>query len=154
VPERFLPAADKILRGFGLNQAGPTRSVTGFPVGGNKRDRITQELALPVRIPAQVEKSAGAIFYDGKGMFQQIGGHLRSFAQRSLLRPPRNLSYLSHTVGMGICGTNTRWAGTRGLCLSDKFMRNLISSLLRRPPGAVRRRGTLGYRCCRTFNLF
>jgi outer membrane protein assembly complex protein YaeT len=97
LPERFFAGGGTSLRGFGLNQAGPRDTTTGFPVGGLALLVSNQELRFPLRVPFTTAPVGGAIFYDV--------GDVYSSLRRITLRytpPPNDLNFLSHSVGFGV----------------------------------------------------
>ena len=97
LPERFF-AGGTSLRGFGLNQAGPRDTVTGFPVGGLGLLIFNQELRFPTRLPLVGNRLGGTLFYDGGNVFSDVN-HI-SLAWKA--PSPANLNYFSHTVGFGL----------------------------------------------------
>ena len=97
LPERFFAGGGTILRGFGLNDAGPRDTTTGFPLGGLALLASDQEIRFPLRLPYTTAAVRGAIFYDV--------GNVYSSLRRITLRytpPPGDLNWLSHTVGVGV----------------------------------------------------
>jgi len=97
LPERFFAGGGNSLRGFGLNQAGPRDTTTGFPVGGLALLTSNQELRFPLRLPYTTANVSGAAFYDV--------GNVYSSVERITLRatpPPNDLNFLSHSVGFGV----------------------------------------------------
>ncbi|HYL68153.1 MAG TPA: POTRA domain-containing protein [Candidatus Limnocylindria bacterium] len=98
LPERFFAGGGTSIRGFGLNQAGPRDPVTGFPVGGLALLAFNQELRFPMRLPFVGNRLGGTVFYDAGNVYTDVR-HI-SFAWT----PPanNNLSYFSHTVGLGV----------------------------------------------------
>jgi outer membrane protein insertion porin family len=111
LPERFFAGGGTSLRGFGLNQAGPRDSSTGFPVGGQALLVLNQEFRFPMHLPFIGSKLGGAIFYDGGNVFSQLSRITFRY------RPPtpifdtpthcefnctNELNYFSHTVGFGV----------------------------------------------------
>jgi outer membrane protein assembly complex protein YaeT len=110
LPERFFAGGGTSLRGFGLNQAGPRDSVTGFPIGGQTELIFNQDLRFPMHLPLIGDRLGGAVFYDAGNVFPSI----RKISLR--IKPPaptfdpanpnvcltnctNELSYFSHTVG-------------------------------------------------------
>lgn len=111
LPERFFAGGGTSLRGFGLNQAGPRDSSTGYPVGGQALVALNQEVRFPMHLPFIGSQLGGALFYDGGNVFSQLS-HI-TFRYR----PPtpvfdtpthceynctNELNYFSHTVGFGV----------------------------------------------------
>jgi outer membrane protein assembly complex protein YaeT len=101
LPERFFAGGGTSLRGFGLNQAGPRDPVTGFPVGGQAMLVFNQELRFPLRIRRLGNKLGGAIFYDAGNVFSQVGTITLHSTPSLASQTSGELSYLSHTVGLG-----------------------------------------------------
>lgn len=101
LPERFFAGGGTSLRGFGLNQAGPRDPVTGFPVGGQAMLVFNQELRFPLRLPRIGTKLGGAIFYDAGNVFSSVGTITVHSAPSLTSQTSGQLSYLSHTVGLG-----------------------------------------------------
>jgi outer membrane protein assembly factor BamA len=102
LPERFFAGGGTSLRGFGLNQAGPRDPVTGFPVGGQAMLVFNQELRFPLRLPRTGTKLGGAVFYDAGNVFSKIGAITLHSSPSFASQTSGDLSYLSHTVGLGI----------------------------------------------------
>lgn len=111
LPERFFAGGGTSLRGFGLNQAGPRDSSTGYPVGGQALVALNQEVRFPMHLPFIGSALGGAIFYDGGNVFSQLS-HI-TFRYRPpppVFNSPTNceynctneLNYFSHTVGFGV----------------------------------------------------
>jgi len=98
LPERFFAGGGTSLRGFGLNQAGPRDSVTGFPIGGLGLLIFNQELRFPMKLPFIGNRLGGTAFYDGGNVYSDVQ-HI-SFAWKS--PSLTDLNYFSHTVGLGI----------------------------------------------------
>ncbi|MGH9682555.1 MAG: POTRA domain-containing protein [Candidatus Acidiferrales bacterium] len=98
LPERFFAGGGTSLRGFSLNQAGPRDPCTGFPVGGLAMLVFNQELRFPTRFSIAGGRLGGTIFYDGGNVYRDVS-HI-SFAWKP--PSPTNLSYFSHTIGIGI----------------------------------------------------
>ncbi|MBZ5693903.1 MAG: BamA/TamA family outer membrane protein [Acidobacteriia bacterium] len=98
LPERFFAGGGTSLRGFGLNQAGPRDSVTGFPIGGLGLLIFNQELRFPMKLPFVGNRLGGTAFYDGGNVYSDVR-HI-SFAWKA--PSLTNLNYFSHTVGLGI----------------------------------------------------
>ena len=97
LPERFFAGGGTSLRGFGLNQAGPRDTTTGFPVGGLALLTSDQELRFPLRLPYTAAAVSGALFYDV--------GNVYSSLDKITLRTtpaPNDLNWLSHAVGFGV----------------------------------------------------
>jgi len=97
LPERFFAGGGNNLRGFGLNDAGPRDTTTGFPVGGLALLTSNQELRFPLRLPYTTAAVTGALFYDV--------GNVYSSLEKITLRttpPPNDLNWLSHAVGFGV----------------------------------------------------
>ena len=97
LPERFFAGGGTSLRGFGLNQAGPRDTITGFPVGGLALLTSDQELRFPLRLPYTTAAVSGALFYD-------VGNVYSSFDKITLRTTPQpnDLNWLSHAVGFGV----------------------------------------------------
>jgi outer membrane protein insertion porin family len=97
LPERFFAGGGNSLRGFGLNDAGPRDTTTGFPVGGLALLTSNQELRFPLRLPYTTAAVSGALFYD-------VGNVYSSFDKITLRTtpPPNDLNWLSHAVGFGV----------------------------------------------------
>src|SRR6201988_1047863 len=72
LPERFFAGGGTSLRGFGLNQAGPRDSVTGFPIGGQAELIFNQDLRFPMHLPLIGDRLGGAVFYDAGNVFPNI----------------------------------------------------------------------------------
>ncbi len=119
LPERFFAGGGTSLRGFGLNQAGPRDSVTGFPVGGQAELIFNQEIRFPMRLPFVGTSLGGAIFYDAGNVYtrlDQISFRLTLPKPTLLPQPPNtqnplctipsqctnSLNYFSNTVGLGL----------------------------------------------------
>jgi outer membrane protein insertion porin family len=102
LPERFFAGGGTSIRGFGLNQAGPRDPVTGFPVGGQALVEFNQELRFPLHVPRIGSKLGGAVFYDAGNVFSKIGAITLHSAPSPTSQLTGDLSYLSHTVGLGI----------------------------------------------------
>ncbi|HXQ25046.1 MAG TPA: POTRA domain-containing protein [Candidatus Acidoferrales bacterium] len=98
LPERFFAGGGTSLRGFGLNQAGPRDSVTGFPIGGLGLLIFNQELRFPMKLPIVGNRLGGTAFYDGGNVYTDVR-HI-SFAWKA--PSLTDLNYFSHTVGLGI----------------------------------------------------
>ncbi len=101
LPERFFAGGGSSLRGFGLNQAGPRDPVTGFPVGGQALLLFNQELRFPMRLPHIGTKLGGAVFYDAGNVFSRLGTITFRSAPTAAAQNSGELSYFSHTVGIG-----------------------------------------------------
>ena len=97
LPERFFAGGGTSLRGFGLNQAGPRDTATGFPVGGLALLTSNQELRFPLRLPYTSAAVSGALFYDVGNVYTSI----EHITLRSTPAPDE-LNWLSHSVGFGI----------------------------------------------------
>ena len=113
LPERFFGGGGTSLRGFGLNQAGPRDSVTGFPVGGQALLVFNQEFRFPMRLPFIGSKLGGAAFYDGGNVFSKVNRITLRWKPPQPIFDPANpkqclyncsneLNYFSHTVGLGV----------------------------------------------------
>ena len=113
LPERFFAGGGTSLRGFGLNQAGPRDSVTGFPIGGQAELIFNQDLRFPMHLPLIGDRLGGAVFYDAGNVFPSI----RTISLRTAPPAPtfdpsnpnvcltnctNDLNYFSHTVGFEI----------------------------------------------------
>jgi len=95
--ERFFAGGGASLRGFGLNQAGPRDTTTGFPVGGLTLLTFNQELRFPLRLPYTTAPVTGAIFYDAGNVYTS----LHTITLRT--SPPANdLNWFSHSIGFGV----------------------------------------------------
>jgi len=97
LPERFFAGGGTSLRGFGLNDAGPRDTTTGFPVGGLALLASNQELRFPLRLPYTTAAVSGALFYDAGNVYSSVG--------KITLRTtpaPNDLNWLSHSVGFGV----------------------------------------------------
>lgn len=119
LPERLFAGGGTSLRGFGLNQAGPRDSVTGFPVGGQAELIFNQEIRFPMRLPYLGTSLGGALFYDAGNVYtrvDQISFRL-TLPKPTLLPQPagaqnpvctipsqctNSLNYFSNTVGLGL----------------------------------------------------
>jgi len=97
LPERFFAGGGTSLRGFGLNEAGPRDTTTGFPVGGLALLTSSQELRFPLRLPFTTAAVTGAFFYDVGNVYTSV----RRITFRTT-PPPNDLNFLSHSVGFGI----------------------------------------------------
>ena len=97
LPERFFAGGGTSLRGFGLNQAGPRDTTTGFPVGGLALLTSNQELRFPLRLPFTTAAVTGALFYDVGNVYSSV----RDITLRTT-PPPNDLNFLSHSVGFGV----------------------------------------------------
>lgn len=122
LPERFYAGGGTSLRGFGLNQAGPRDSLTGFPVGGQAMLILNQELRFPMKLPFIGTSLGGAFFYDGGNVFSQLSRVTfrweppppvfklaypdqppgRFNPTQCLYNCTNELNYFSHTVGFGL----------------------------------------------------
>jgi outer membrane protein insertion porin family len=111
LPERFFAGGGTSLRGFGLNQAGPRDTVTGFPIGGQALLVLNQEFRFPMHLPFIGSKLGGAIFYDGGNVYSQLSHiTLRYRPPTPIFDTPNHceynctneLNYFSHTVGFGV----------------------------------------------------
>jgi len=98
LPERFFAGGGTNLRGFGLNQAGPRDTVTGFPVGGLAELIFNQELRFPLRLPYLGNAVGGALFYDGGNVYSQLNALNFNWKPPS----PTDLNYFSNTIGFGL----------------------------------------------------
>jgi outer membrane protein assembly complex protein YaeT len=97
LPERFYAGGSTSLRGFGLNQAGPRDTVTGFPVGGLAMLTSNQEVRFPLRLPFTTAAVRGALFYDVGNVYSSV-----SHITLRYTPPPNDLNWLSHSVGFGV----------------------------------------------------
>jgi len=95
--ERFFAGGGTNLRGFGLNQAGPRDTTTGFPIGGLALLTFNQELRFPLRLPFTTAAITGAVFYDAGNVYTSI----RTISFRTT-PSPTNLNWLSHAIGFGV----------------------------------------------------
>ena len=122
LPERFFAGGGSSLRGFGLNQAGPRDSDTGFPVGGQALLILNQEFRFPMRLPFVGTSLGGTLFYDGGNAYSRLSrisfrGMLPNptFALQNPALPPsatnvpvcvtncsNELNYFAHTLGIGV----------------------------------------------------
>ncbi|PWT82059.1 MAG: hypothetical protein C5B58_08845 [Acidobacteria bacterium] len=119
LPERLFAGGGTTLRGFGLNQAGPRDSVTGFPVGGQAVLILNQEFRFPMHLPYVGTALGGALFYDAGNVYtrlSQISFRLTLPKPVLLPQPPgaqsptctipsqctNALNYFSNTVGLGL----------------------------------------------------
>ncbi len=98
LPERFYAGGGTSLRGFGLNQAGPRDTTTGFPVGGLALLIVNQELRFPMRLPFVGNRLGGTVFYDGGNVYDDIYHITLAWKSKSLT----DLNYWSNTVGFGL----------------------------------------------------
>lgn len=98
LPERFFGGGGSSLRGFGLNQAGPRDSVTGFPIGGLGLLVFNQELRFPMKLPIVGNRLGGTVFYDAGNVFTDVS-HITLASKPSSLA---SLDYFSHTLGLGV----------------------------------------------------
>ncbi|HXZ19036.1 MAG TPA: POTRA domain-containing protein [Candidatus Acidoferrales bacterium] len=97
LPERFFAGGGTSLRGFGLNDAGPRDTTTGFPIGGLALLTSNQELRFPLRLPYTTAAVSGALFYDAGNVYSSV--EKISFRTTP---PPNDLNWLSHSVGFGV----------------------------------------------------
>ena len=116
LPERFYSGGGNSNRGFGLNQAGPRDSLTGFPVGGSAVFLNNLELRFPnIRMPYLNDYIGFTVFHDMGNVFakpQEMFPSLGRFHQPDLqfcfraLPPPQysqcNYNYASHAIGTGV----------------------------------------------------
>jgi outer membrane protein insertion porin family len=122
LPERLFSGGGANLRGFGLNQAGPRDSITGFPVGGQALLVINQELRFPLKVPFVPSGLGGAFFYDGGNSYSRLSRMTFRWAppvpvfqtaypglpfsrfnpQHCVYNCTNELNYFSHTVGFGL----------------------------------------------------
>jgi outer membrane protein assembly complex protein YaeT len=98
LPERFFGGGGSSLRGFGLNQAGPRDTVTGFPIGGLGLLVFNQELRFPMKLPIVGNRLGGTVFYDAGNVFTDVS-HITLASKPSSLT---SLNYFSHTLGLGV----------------------------------------------------
>ncbi|MGH9715747.1 MAG: POTRA domain-containing protein [Candidatus Acidiferrales bacterium] len=98
LPERFYAGGGTSLRGFGLNQAGPRDSTTGFPIGGLALLIFNQELRFPMKLPFVGNRLGGTVFYDGGNVYDDIYHITLAWKSKSLT----DLNYWSNTVGVGL----------------------------------------------------
>ena len=98
LPERFFAGGGTSLRGFGLNQAGPRDSDTGFPIGGLALLVFNQELRFPMKLPFIGNRLGGTVFYDAGNVFSDASHLTLAWKPSSTT----NLDYFSHTVGFGV----------------------------------------------------
>lgn len=112
LPERFFAGGGTSLRGFGLNQAGPRDSVTGFPVGGQAMLVFNQEFRFPLHLPYAGNKLGGTVFYDGGNVYSRLKRITLRWTSPAPVFDPANpkqclsnctneLNYFSHTIGLG-----------------------------------------------------
>jgi len=113
LPERLFAGGGTSLRGFGLNQAGPRDSATGFPVGGQAMLVLNQEFRFPLRLPYFGTSLGGALFYDGGNVYSRAS---RISFRATLPKPTfdtsatpqcltncsNELNYFAHTIGLGL----------------------------------------------------
>jgi outer membrane protein assembly factor BamA len=113
LPERFFAGGGSSLRGFGLNQAGPRDSLTGFPVGGQALLVFNQEFRVPMHLPYVGTRLGGTVFYDGGNVYSKIDRVTLRWSSPKPIFDPGNpkqclynctneLNYFSHTVGVGV----------------------------------------------------
>jgi outer membrane protein insertion porin family len=121
LPERFFGGGGTSLRGFGLNQAGPRDTLTGFPVGGQAMLILNQEIRFPMKLPFVGSRLGGAIFYDGGNVYSRLSkitfrwkpdppvfataypGKPGPFnPQHCVANCTNELNYFSHTIGLGL----------------------------------------------------
>jgi len=95
--ERYFAGGGTSLRGFGLNQAGPRDTTTGFPIGGLALLTFNQELRFPLRLPFVTAAVTGAVFYDAGNVYSSI----RTISARTT-PSPTDLNWLSHSIGFGV----------------------------------------------------
>lgn len=111
--ERFFTGGGNSHRGFGLNQAGPRDSTTGFPVGGSALFLNNVELRFPPttlpfvqdNISFAIFEDAGNIFIDGRRMLDNLLRWRQKNPQLCLQQSTANqcdYSYVSHAVGVGV----------------------------------------------------
>jgi outer membrane protein assembly complex protein YaeT len=98
LPERFFAGGGTSLRGFGLNQAGPRDTITGFPIGGLALLAFNQELRFPMKLLFIGNRLGGTAFYDAGNVFSDLN-HISLASKPSSLS---SLNYFSHTVGFGL----------------------------------------------------
>jgi outer membrane protein assembly factor BamA len=113
LPERFFAGGGTSLRGFALNQAGPRDSLTGFPVGGQALLVFNQEFRFPLHLPYVGTRLGGTLFYDGGNVYSKLDRISIRWSSPKPIFDPANpkqclynctneLSYFSHTVGVGV----------------------------------------------------
>jgi len=113
LPERFFAGGGTSLRGFALNQAGPRDALTGFPVGGQTLLVFNQEFRFPLHLPYVGTRLGGTLFYDGGNVYSKLDRVTLRWSSPKPIFDPANpkqclfnctneLSYFSHTVGVGV----------------------------------------------------
>lgn len=122
LPERLFGGGGTSLRGFGLNQAGPRDSLTGFPVGGQAMLILNQEIRFPMKLPIIGTSLGGAIFYDAGNVYSRLsrislrwkpaepvfqtaypGKPVGPYnPQHCVANCTNELNYFSHTIGLGL----------------------------------------------------
>jgi outer membrane protein assembly factor BamA len=113
LPERFFAGGGTSLRGFALNQAGPRDAITGFPVGGQTLLVFNQEFRFPMHLPYVGSRLGGTLFYDGGNVYSKLDHVTLRWSSPKPIFDPANpkqclynctneLSYFSHTVGVGV----------------------------------------------------
>ena len=113
LPERFFAGGGTSLRGFGLNQAGPRDSQTGFPVGGQAMLVLNQEFRFPLHLPYVGTRLGGTLFYDGGNVYSKLSRVTLRWKPPQPIFDPANpkqclfnctneLNYFSHTAGLGV----------------------------------------------------
>ncbi|HXN64797.1 MAG TPA: POTRA domain-containing protein [Candidatus Acidoferrales bacterium] len=102
LPERFFGGGGNSLRGFSLNEAGPRDPDTGYPIGGEALLVFQQELRFPMHLPKLGSKLGGALFYDAGNVFSSISAITLRTSPTTESQLNGNLSYFSHTLGIGL----------------------------------------------------
>jgi outer membrane protein insertion porin family len=102
LPERFFGGGGDSLRGFSLNEAGPRDPDTGYPIGGEALLVFQQEVRFPMHLPKIGSKLGGALFYDAGNVFSSISAITLRTAPTAASQLDGDLSYFSHTVGIGL----------------------------------------------------
>jgi outer membrane protein assembly factor BamA len=112
LPERFYSGGGNSHRGFGLNQAGPRDSFTGFPLGGSALFLNNLEVRFPnITVPYLHDNIGFTVFHDMGNVFarpQEMVSSLGRWHQphpevcREAPGTNCNYNYLSHAIGMGV----------------------------------------------------
>jgi outer membrane protein assembly complex protein YaeT len=113
LPERFFTGGGNSHRGFGLNQAGPRDSLTGFPLGGSALFVNNLELRLPnVVLPYLMDSVGFTVFHDMGNVFAKPQEMLPSIGRWHQPDPDLckqesthaecNYNYVSHAIGLGV----------------------------------------------------
>lgn len=113
LPERFFSGGGNSHRGFGLNQAGPRDTFTGFPVGGSAVFLNNLEIRFPnVTLPYLLDNIGFTVFHDVGNVFARPQEMLpslgrfhqpnRDFCFHENTHTKCNYNYVSHAIGMGV----------------------------------------------------